>query len=516
MRTVLAFSILSFVFLQNILADENAVYYIRNVEYAIEGKTKPFALSIAAGIRQGEEIAGGARLGAYIEERKHAILNNRQIESAAVEYTVGEKDAAGKYPVDILVKTADTNNVVVLPYPKFSSSSGTKLELRLRDYNFLGTLSEFKVNLGYARDAEGEHYANAALSFDLPFRFFGLLWRFGFDNEFSRRIDNADKPVYFNNVSSLSVDIPVNRTTLAFGFEENLTLEKEELFDYDGEKSPFAYLAPGERDVIDYHEHFESYLKSTPFAAWTIPLGVQVFSFGELTYKSIAGIAFMYWPFGESDYSEYSGYYNGQFGIFSHSIGFSRINWRGNVQSGFSFNAEQNNEFDFDEGRKNRHDVSVTGIGHIPFADFGGFSFRARYQRVLFTETRYLAIGGPLRGIPDKSLVKPERNRTASGLAFVNLDLPFRIFQFKPSEWGTGRRVSTFDVEFYLSPFIDIAFFNAPASEYENGGNEWLAAGGVELKIFPLAFRSFFLRVSAGFDFRGDDYEVYIGLGNHY
>jgi hypothetical protein len=513
MRTVLTFFILLFIILPNVFADEDAVYYIRNVEYEIEGRTRPFALSIAAGIWQGEEIAGAARLAVYIEEKRQAILNNRQIESADVEYAVGEKDAAGKYPVDILVKAADTNNVIVLPYPKFSSSSGTKLELRFRDFNFLGALSEFKINVGYARDAAGDNYANAALGFDLPFRYWGLLWRFGFDNEFSRRIDDADSPVYFNNVSSLSAEIPVKRTTLTFGFEQNLTLEKEELFDYDGAHSPFAYLAPLERDVIDYHNNFESYLKSTPFAAWTIPLGFQVFSFGELTYKPVAGIAFTYWPFGESDYVDYN---NGPTGIFSHSIGFARINWRGNVQSGFSFQAEQNNEFNVDDGRKSRHDVSVTAIGHIPFGDFGGVSFRARYQRVLFTGTHYLAIGGPLRGIPDKSLTKPEKNRTAEGLAFVNLDVPFRIFQFKPSEWGTGRRLSLFDLEFYLAPFIDIAFLNAPISECQGGGNEWLATTGAELKIFPLAFRSFFLRVSAGFDLRGDDYEVYIGLGNHY
>jgi hypothetical protein len=513
MRTFLAFAILLFVFLQNVFADENSVYYIRNVEYEIEGKTKPFALSIAAGIMSGEELAGDAELAAYIEEKKQAILNNRQIASADVEYAVGEKDAAGKYPVDVLVKTADTNNVVVLPYPKFSSSSGTKLELRLRDYNFLGTLSEFKVNLGYARDAVGDNYANAALSFDVPFRFLGRLWCLGFDNEFSRRIDNADSPVYFNNVSSISVDFPVYRTMLTLGFEQNLTLEKEESFDYDGEESPFAYLAPLERDIIDYHDNFESYLRSAPFAAWTIPLGFHVFSFGELTYNPAAGILFTYWPFGESDYVDYN---SGSAGIFSHSIGFSRINWRGNVQSGFSFYAEQNNEINVDDRQKNRHDVSITGIGHIPLGDFSEVSFRARYQRVLFTETHYLAIGGPLRGIPDKSLSEPEKNRTAIGLAFVNLDVPFRIFQFKPSEWGTGQRLSKFDVEFYLAPFIDIAFLNAPLSEYESGGNEWLLAGGVELKIFPLAFRSLFLRVSAGFDLCGDDYEMYIGLGNHY
>jgi hypothetical protein len=298
---------------------------------------------------------------------------------------------------------------------------------------------------------------------------------------------------------------------LTLGFEQNLTLEKEELFDYDSAKSPFAYLVPEELDVIDYHHNFKSYFKSAPFAAWKIPLGVQVFSYGELTYKPVAGAHFIYWPFDDLNY-----YHIGPVASFSHSIGFSRINWRGNLQEGLSFIAEQNNEFNIDDRRKSKHDVSVTSIGHIPLADFFGISFRVRYQRVLLTETRYLAVGGSLRGIPDKSLAKPEKNITAKGMAFVNLDMPFSIGKFRPSQWGTGTRKPTFDLEFHLSPFIDAAYLTEPFPENENGGNDWLVSAGAELKIFPLAFRSFFIRVSAGFNLRGDDYEVYIGLGNHY
>jgi hypothetical protein len=496
-------------------ADENTVYYIRHVEYEIQGKTKPFALLAASGIIIGEEIAGDERLAIYIEEKEQAVLNNRQIESALFEYAVGGADETGRLPVDLLLKTSDTNNFVILPYPKFSSSSGTKLELRLRDFNFAGSLSEFGINLGYARDADGNNYANAALKFDLPFQYWGLVWHFGFSNEFSYRIDNVGEPFYFNNISSLSVGLPLRRTTLTLGFEQNLTLEKEELFDYDNTKSPFAYLVSGKANVIDFHNNLESYFTSTPFAAWEIPLGIQVFSFGELTYEPTAGAAFRYWPLDDREQ------YRGPIGIFSHSIGFSRINWRGNFQSGFLLNAEQNNHFYFDDGddnEENKHDVSVTGIGHIPLADFLGVSFRVRYQHVLFTETQYLAVGGPLRGIPDKSLTEPEKNLAATGLAFVNLDVPFRIGWFRPSQWGTGKRLTVFDLEFHLAPFFDAALLeNKDENENSGDGYEWLFTGGLELKIFPLAFRSFFVRVSAGFDLQnGDNYELFIGLGNHY
>jgi outer membrane protein assembly factor BamA len=507
MRSILTLFILLIGMFSNIFADENAVYFIRNIEFDIQGKTKPFALLIVADMAVGEEIIGDGRLAAYIGEKEQAILNKRQIENAVIEFIAGEADETGRRPVDLVVKTVDTNNFIILPYPKFSSSSGTKLELRLRDFNFLGSLSEFGINLGYMRDADGNNYANAVLKFDLPFQYFGLDWNFGFNNEFSYRFDNSDVPFYFNNISSLSVAIPVYRTTLTLGFEQNLTLEKEELFDYDSEKSPFTYLVSDAADVIDFHNNLESYFTSEPFAAWKIPLGIQFFSFGELAYEPTGGVMFRYWPFDGREQ------YCGPIGVFAHSIGFSRINWRGNFQSGFSFNAEQNNHFYFDGKQKNMHDVSVTGIGHIPLADFFGASFRIRYQHTLFTETHYLAVGGPLRGIPDKSLTEPEKNLSTAGLAFVNLDLPFRIGLFRPSEWGTGKRATLFDLEFHLAPFFDAAFL-----EKQNGNNyEWLVTGGLELKIFPLAFRSFFIRVSAGFDLQNsDNYEIFIGLGNHY
>jgi hypothetical protein len=70
--------------LQGVFCDEEAVYYIRDVAYDITGKTRPFALLIAAEITPGEEIRGGERLAAYIEQKKQAILNHRQIESAEV------------------------------------------------------------------------------------------------------------------------------------------------------------------------------------------------------------------------------------------------------------------------------------------------------------------------------------------------------------------------------------------------------------------------------------------------
>jgi hypothetical protein len=510
MRKYLTLYLLLFGIFSSGFADENTVYYIRNIEYDIQGKTRPFALLIAVGITVGEEIAGDDGLAAYVKEKEQAILNNRQIESAVIEYAAGGIDETGRRPVELLIKTVDTNNFIILPYPKFSSSTGTKLELRLRDFNFLGNLSEFGINLGYARDADGNNYANAVLKFDLPFQYLGLVWNFGFNNEVSYRFGNSEAPLYFNNISSLSVGLPLRRTTLTLGFEQNLTLEKEELFDYENEKSPFAYLVSESAGIIDFHNNLESYLASKPFAVWEIPLGIQFFSFGELTYKPVAGAAFQYWPFDGREQ------YRGPIGDFSHSIGFSRVNWRGNFQSGFLFNAEQNNNFYFSDREKNKHDVSVTGIGHIPLADFFGVSFRVRYQHVLFTGTRYLAVGGPLRGIPDKSLTEPEKNLTATGLAFANLDIPFRIGRFRPSQWGTGKRLTVFDLEFHLSPFFDAALLENGNENSENN-YEWLFTGGLELKIFPLAFRSFFIRVSAGFDFQNrDNYEIFIGLGNHY
>jgi hypothetical protein len=92
--------------------------------------------------------------------------------------------------------------------------------------------------------------------------------------------------------------------------------------------------------------------------------------------------------------------------------------------------------------------------------------------------------------------------------------------------------VKTFNFEMHVSPVLDIAVAkdsthpDDPADNKTGPDFQWYFTGGMEVIVFPLSWRSFYLRVSAGFNLRnivetkklskwyGD--ELFIGIGHFY
>jgi hypothetical protein len=104
----------------------------------------------------------------------------------------------------------------------------------------------------------------------------------------------------------------------------------------------------------------------------------------------------------------------------------------------------------------------------------------------------------------------------------LNLELPYRI-PVRPSEWFKTSKLRIFNFELFLSPFLDFAIAHLPRPY--NGQDTLTAyyAGGMEIFLFPDVMRSFYIRLSGGFDldkfFR--DYsipsvEFFAGLGHFF
>jgi hypothetical protein len=127
--------------------------------------------------------------------------------------------------------------------------------------------------------------------------------------------------------------------------------------------------------------------------------------------------------------------------------------------------------------------------------------------------------GDLLRGIKNDAL--PVENMLS-----LNLDFPFRVLRFVPSEWFNNTKLHLFDFELQVSPFIDIALVRDPVHDRDFSPRDTIAAGGLEFIVFPLAWRSLYLRISAGTDLRelfktkklfpGNNREIFIGLGHHF
>ncbi|GHU75504.1 hypothetical protein FACS189461_1890 [Spirochaetia bacterium] len=239
---------------------EDIAYYIKNIDVAVEGRTQLSAILRAAGFVIGEELRGDEALAGYVERKRQTLLNNRALAEVTITYTTAEEED-GRYGVNLAVSVVDTRNFVILPEPKYSSNAGFEPALKLRDYNFLGTLTPLKINFGYSLGK----YALSAET-ELPFRALELDWKVKVDLGLAYV---AGEPLAFENVTGISVDLPFKNTVFTLGFDEGVVLrEKYSLFE---KENPEVF-----EDI--------SYMYSKPFARWRIPLPLGVPQGGEFFF----------------------------------------------------------------------------------------------------------------------------------------------------------------------------------------------------------------------------------------
>ncbi|MDR0709481.1 MAG: hypothetical protein LBF77_05395, partial [Spirochaetaceae bacterium] len=419
---------------------EDVVYYIRSVNFDIDGRTRVFVLADLLDMREGQRINGRTALETLVL-RKTQILHNQRVlqeEGCRIDYLVGEAEDNSPVPVDFLVHVKDAWNIFAFPEPKYDSNTGLSITLKARDWNFLGTMSPLELDLGYEIDEE-QYSAFVDVDADIPFRFLGYIWNFNFDNLFTY---NEFDPNYYKNVTGLTLDLPWRQTTITLGFDQSFFLNEE---NGDEEKA--------ETGVEFYGNDW--YMSSELYAKWEIPLGIEVGDFGTLTYFPRLTEGFNYRPGG--DVGEYR---RGPSTKFEHSFGFGQVNWIGNFRSGLDVSISNVNTFnnytmdwDFNAG--------LAVEGHIALTQFFGISSRLKY-RTYFSSDDY-SVGADLRGIRDKDFI-------ADNVLSFNLELPLRFLSFTPSRWFNRRYFRPFDVEVHFSPFVDIAFINGRSNpEYRSG-----------------------------------------------
>jgi hypothetical protein len=121
-----------------------------------------------------------------------------------------------------------------------------------------------------------------------------------------------------------------------------------------------------------------------------------------------------------------------------------------------------------------------------------------------------------IRGILDKKLC-------ADYMLSLNLDFPLRVLQFVPSQWFNTSWLRLFNFDLHFSPFFDIALLHDPVNNTEFWSKPAMGAG-FEIIVFPHFFRSFYLRVSFGYDVASTIEagklnkwdELFIGIGHYF
>ena len=465
----------------------DTIYVIREVQFDITGRTRPFALIYNGEFTEGERLTGKENLDKYITLKRQLLLNQQVLEDVSIEYSQGETEEDGAIPVKLIVHVKDSWNLILLPYPKYDSNDGFSITIKARDYNFFGTMSPLMVDLGYLQK-DGDDTIAFSIESDIPFQAMGLHWDFSFDNFFEYTFG---KPLFYQNVTGLSAQLPWQTTTFTVGLRQYFTLNEDNVEE--------------DKDIYSLDDRFLGAYGSTElFASWKIPLGIEVGDFGELAY--IPGVkAKINYPYGNMDDPRKP------VGTVSHLIGFGRIDWIGNYRKGLAFSVENTYSWFVDRSDAPLKIVlDFDAIFHWPFSKYFGLSSRLKYIQFWHWSDRLsdfipnYSSGEYLRGVLDKDI-------RADYLLSFNLDFPIRLLRFWPSELFNNPKLHLFDFEMHLSPFTDLAFIHGPYSKlkdinnpYEGSTNftldDMINTAGFEIIFFSGFFRSLKLRLSVGYN----------------
>jgi len=508
------------------LEDDNTIYVIREIYFDIDGRSRPFALITHGEFKYGEQIKGKENFSKYLANKEQLLLNQRVLEEVSIEYFLGENEEDSALPVKLLVHVKDSWNVVILPYPQYTTSDGFSITIKARDYNFLGTMSAFKVDLGY-NQKNTEQSLDLIITTDLPFQAAGLDWNLKFDHFFKYTFGQS---LYYQNVTGLSFHLPLHTTTFSAGFNQYLTFNEE-----PGDESKEIY------DVV--RKYYDPYGATELFTSFRIPIGIDVGDFGELAYTPGLSGTISY-PYGNMDEVRKP------VTTFSHSIGFGRINWIGNSRKGLSASVGNTYSWYFD---RSDAPLKITLEGdinfHWVFSKYLGLSSRLNYREWWQRSDKmnggngawipYFNAGDIIRGILDNDIWRTQGSDIwADRMLSLNLDLPVRILRFWPSEWFDNNKLRLFNFEVFLSLFTDMALLQGSYDRLKNDwfeGNKFsfedmINTAGFEIIVFSGFFRSLKIRLSAGYNIRkikqdglsltGGFFpkwdEIYIGTELHY
>jgi hypothetical protein len=476
---------------------DSSVYIINSFKFNIKGITRSDALIRKGELKTGEVITGLAELEKYIHDKTQQLFNERVLDSVSIEYTFGDPLDDGKLPVDVVITTKDTWNIVAIPRPRYSSNTGFDITLKARDYNFLGTMSPLRIDLGYSYDENKQNSFFFMFDSNIPFTAYGLNWNIKFYNDFSYRPD-TEQPFYFGNTTGLSVELPVSFTTITLGLNESIILNEENQDIYKPEYGNFQ-------------DGF--YMSTNPYVSWKIPVGLDAGKYGEIVFTPGLSAFFPHefsrWPLDDIR--------KGPYFVFSQNLGFSKIDWIGNFRKGLDISVNNSFDYNFYRAKIDKNtwsdNITVSGIGHFKFTDFLGLSTNLMYRQWIYYDYGHTSAGDALRGVIDKEI-------SADSMLSLNLDLTFMIIKFLPSVWFNKPKLRILNFELFLAPFIDMAVYHDPSNKIDFNLKNTVYTGGFETVIFPEFFRSLFLRISLGWNLKNltknDNAEIYIGTDFFY
>ncbi|MDE7391050.1 MAG: hypothetical protein K2M90_01105 [Treponemataceae bacterium] len=508
-----------------LFAAQAETYRITDVAYDITGKTKEYAIQNAVDIDTTRVFNSADELDVYVQDLQQQFNNQREFESAAVEAIYGDTDAEGTTPVSLRVVTKDSDSFIAVPYPKYNSNDGFDFKLKMKDMNFLGTMSimNFDVNFAIENDEDDsekhDYVIGLNFSYDYPFKLgpFKSSW----NNNFGINYTFGTTKPEFDVSTRLSFELPFDQFSVCLSLTQSAT-----------------------RDV-DYEKYGDE-LYFTEAAALSLPVTLaKIDGWGKVRWTPSLSHE---WNWDQNGINKENDDLSSPLLTVAHSVSTSRVDWIGNFRDGLSVELGQSIGYNF-QRKEFVPKVWATFMGYKAFSYVGvtgrlyGFAMHNGDEE----------IGSLLRGIRDNVKYASDDAKLSAKkaaevpAAFVaNIDVPIHIVTTHWNDWFAAlfgedagitralRFMRYLDFELQLSPFIDIALTKNAATGRLFSIQDGYYTGGLEVLVFPANWRSLEIRARVGVAVgrkiihkivpklidtswrHGSAYEISVGIGLHY
>ncbi len=487
-----------------VLAVHAEGYQIRDVRYDLDGRTREYALDETLDIRRDLVLQTREELELYVDFISQKLTDQRVLEDSSVEYELGAPDENGITPVTLRIYADETWNIFPLPYPKYSTNSGWNLKLKVKDYNFLGTMETLNFDLEFYQEDEGSTNSfGVGFDFAIPFPLGVLDAQWNNDAYLSYTI--GDSRPEFSFSTGLDISYAFKHVTLQLEASQSVEMEAD-------------YRETGDET---YGTEFLKLSAPVTLLRTTGPLGnVNFTPHTSATYN---------WDLDGVRHEDLVGPAVG----VGYSFSAGKVNWLGNFRKGLLASFSHSYTYNF-------HDRLWSTVAELQFEGFYfinalGISTRAKFFTHYDLASRRFSdttnVADWLRGVYDDESYNSGRAELPAGFV-LNLDFPIRVLETDWIGWGEalfGRDMPSWlaiaDFELQVVPFVDIALYGADDYCLFHLDDGFYAAG-LELVFYPAKMRSIQVRIGAGLDLGArlleqdwrskNGLEIEFGVGLHY
>ncbi len=352
------------------------LHIIKRFDITIEGATKEKALIREMKISEGQEFPSYEELETAVLNQEQDLINTRVFNPGGVKFTILEMSSEEEvHFYTVSIYLEDTWTILPIPYPKYETGVGFRVGMKLFYDNALGSLNNFYLGMNLDLQWDTEKQGFTPGS-----------WTF---NPQLNSVRIGDKEY-------------------DFGFMQQYTETQK---------------AEADGTVVEEHNYYNSdFSVSTKY-----DLGNNYF------YRISPSIGFNY---GDSGFNyEKEPYYLS----FSHSGGYSDVDWLKNFREGYSLTAGNSISYIFtpDSEENSAMKFSITGEGKY---------YKILHKRLNYTSRLYgvFSFNDELTGL-DENLRGPT-NSTMYGVSglFMSHDLTIGVIQWE----GVG--------EAQFQPFFDM------------------------------------------------------------